>query len=137
MVRRTRRWRAPKDAYGIVELFVEETKKIARTSALLMAYHASTGILLRANRSAFARERMEVESERCRSMLSQTGRDDLMAAMEVAATRARVVYTGDWWTAEPCNGAPERMGPGDEYFSWMTVRRVIERMSDPVADRMG
>ena len=58
----------------------------------------------------------------------------LMSAMEQAAKIARLSYTGHWWTASLCNGAPADMGPGDEYFYWRTVRDVIERMRDPVPD---
>ena len=137
MVRRTRRWRAPKDQYDLLDLFADEVKKIARTSALLMAYRASTGLLLQANRLPVAKERLEQIGQRCRDALLQTGRDDLMTAMEIAARQARLAYAGDWWTETLRNGAPDIMGPGDEYFSWATVRAAVEGMREPVADRVG
>jgi hypothetical protein len=137
MVRRTRRWRAPREEIDHAALFAEATKSIVRSSALLDAYRKSSGVIIRANTSAFARERLEEEGRRCVSDLSVTGRTDVLSALEVAAKRARLAYTGDWWSTELCNAEPISLASGDEYFSWLTVRRVIERMSDPVADRVG
>ena len=56
------------------------------------------------------------------------------SALEIAAKRARVAYTGHWWSTTLCNGAPADMAPGDEYFFARTVRAVIEHMRDPVPD---
>lgn len=134
MVRRTRRWRAPQDEYDFVELFVVEAKKIVRYSALLSAYRASTGVYIRADRSAFALERLAQAAEDCAASQRQSGRTCLMSAMEHAAKVARLSYTGQWWTATLRNGPPADMNPGDEYFSWRTVRETIEHMREPVPD---
>ena len=137
MVRRTRRWRAPREEIDHVALFAEATKGVMRSSALLDAYRKSSGVIIRANTSAFARERLEQEGRRCISDLSVTGRNDLLSALEVAAKRARLAYTGDWWSTELCNAEPISLGPGDEYFSRATVSLIIEQMREPVADRVG
>ena len=137
MVRRTRRWRAPREEIDHVALFAEATKGVMRSSALLDAYRKSSGVIIRANTSAFARERLEQEGRRCISDLSVTGRNDLLSALEVAAKRARLAYTGDWWSTELCNAEPISLAPGDEYFSRATVSLIIEQMREPVADRVG
>ena len=137
MVRRTRRWRAPREEIDHAALFAEATKKIVRSSALLDAYRKASGLILRANTSAFARERLEEEGRRCVAELAVIGRTDLLSALEIAAKRARLVYTGEWWSTELCNAEPISLTPGDEYFSRATVSRIIEQMREPVADRVG
>jgi hypothetical protein len=137
MVHRTRRWRAPQEDIDHAALFAEATKSIVRSSALLDAYRKSSGVILRANTSAFARERLEEEGRRCVSDLSVKGRTDLLSALEAVANRARLAYTGDWWSAELCNAEPISLAPGDEYFSRATVSLIIEQMREPMADRVG
>lgn len=137
MVRRTQRWRAPREEIDHVALFAEATKKIVRSSALLDAYRKSSGLVLRAKTSAFARERLEEEGRRCVSELAVIGRTDLLSALEVAAKRARLAYTGDWWSTELCNAEPISLASGDEYFSRATVSLIIEQMRDQVADSVG
>ena len=137
MVRRSPRWRAPKEEIDHTALFAEEAKRIVRSSGLLAAHRKSSGLLLQADRSAFAREQLELAGQKCAELYVMLGRNDRLSAMEIAARQARLVYTGHWWTAIPCDAEPIQLGPGDEYFSRMTVSKAIERMGDPTPDRVG
>lgn len=137
MVRRSPRWRAPKEEIDHTALFAEEAKRIVRNSGLLAAYRKSAGLLLLADRSAFALEQLELAGLKCAELYVMLGRNDRLSAMEIAAKQARLAYTGHWWTAIPCDAEPIQIGPGDEYFSRMTVSRAIERMADPAPDRVG
>jgi len=137
MVRRSPRWRAPREEIDYTALFAEATKAIVRSSALLHAYRKSCGLIIRAERSAFARERLEEEGRRCFEAYIQLGHNERLSALEIAAKRARLAYTGDWWSTELCHAEPVTLVPGDEYFSRTTVCLIIEQMRDQVADRVG
>ena len=137
MVRRSPRWRAPREEIDHTALFAEATKAIVRSSALLHAYRKSSGLILRAERSTFARERLEEEGRRCAEDYIRLGRNERFSAMEIAAQRARCAYTGDWWSTELWHAEPLTLAPGDEYFSRTTVSLIIEQMRDQVADRVG
>lgn len=137
MVRRSPRWRAPKEEIDHTALFAEEAKRIVRSSGLLAAYRKSAGLLLTANRSAFALERLDLAGFKCAEIYVMLGRNDRLSALEIAAKQARLAYTGDWWTATPCDAEPIHLGPSDEYFSRETVSLIIERMRDAEPDRVG
>lgn len=137
MVRRSPRWRAPKEVIDHTALFAEEAKRIVRSSGLLAAYRKSAGLLLSANRSAIALERLELEGVRCAQMYVMLGRKDRLSAHEIAAKQVRLTYTGEWWIATPCNAEPIHLDQGDEYFSPVTVAMILEQMRDAVPDRLG
>lgn len=137
MARRSPRWRAHQEDIDHTALFAEATKAIVRSSALLQAYRKASGLIIRAETSAFARERLEDEGRRCAETYIRLGHNERFSALEIAAQRARCAYTGDWWSTELCDAEPLSLAPGDEYFSRATVSLIIEQMRDQVADRVG
>ena len=84
-----------------------------------------------------ARERLALMGDRCRAEYSAGQHNNLLIAKEIAARHARNAWTGEWWTATPCIAEPLTLSPGDEYFTRVTVCRIIEQMGEQVADRVG
>ncbi len=137
MVQRTRRKRNSQVVTDHAALFAHEVKTIARGSGLLDAYRKSTGLLLREIRTEVARERLEQMGRRCHADYVTGQYNDLLVAREIAARHARLAYAGEWWTTAPCSAEPLILALGDEYFSRATVSAIIERMREPVADKVG
>src|SRR5690606_4670172 len=128
MVRRSPRWRAPKEEIDHAAMFAEEAKRIVRNSGLLMAYRSGAGLLLAANRSPLTEELLHEAGLRCTQAYVALGHNDRLSALEIAAKHARLAYTGHFWIATPCSGEPIRLSSGDEYFSIVTVSAIIEQM---------
>lgn len=126
MVRRTARWRKPKVHIDHHALFIEAAYRIERNSALLDAYRKSMALCIRVNRRAAAQESLALAAQHSADSCAWYDREWLPNSMQHAAKMALCAYGREWWIATPCYAMPADLVPGDEFYSWEKVRRIVE-----------
>lgn len=127
----------PKQVQDLQAMFIAEAGKIARAAGALDAYWKSTGMLVELNRATAAVEALRHAARQASDSCPTEFKTDWARAMEYAALQARKAYIGQWWSVSRRLAAPERLEPGDEFYSRETVCNIVERGAPMTPDMTG
>ena len=127
----------PKERIDHEALFVSAAKMLVRKAGLLDAYRKSASLLVRQKRTQQAVDSLAKAARLSADKCPWTDKENLSSAMQHAGKQAMCAYTGAWWTCTLVRSPPADLSGGDEYFSFETVRAIIERSRDAAPDRAG
>jgi hypothetical protein len=136
MGRRHKGYRPPPVEHADLPAFFEAScLKIARGAAVLDAYRKGSGFYLHKIRTKEALASFAEAQERCRWSFNHI--DGMQQAWEHSGRFAMSCYLGQWWQQELRDDPPFPMSEGDEFFSYETVRCIIENYATVEPDKRG